>query len=256
MKRSFVIVLLCLAVALSGAVASGGAEGLTGRAVSGIIVETAGGASLELSALIEAKNAVVLYVFSPLDPPSHEALAMMDGVCRGLSDRVAFVAAAGEPGDGSVDLADWSAGLELSLPVGLASDIAQRLPIEGYPAALILDNEGSVVFAQTGAFASEVQFREIVGHYAGEGGDASPLRAYTVLVRDQYGQPVPGAIVGFCDAACRNFTADAEGLIAFTGKPARYSLHVASVPEGYGFDRSYEGVCAPGEWTVVEVTRE
>ena len=256
MRGLAVLLALCLAFALSGGSALAGGDDLTGQVVSGIVFEAADGAAPELSALLGAKDAVVLIVFSPAKPPDEGELAMMDGVCRELSDRVALVAAVDGPGDGSGADGDWSAGRRLGIPVGTAADPGALPAVEDGPAVLILDGDGRVVYAQADLFVSATQFREIVDHFAGKGGDAAPLCAYTVLVRDQNGEPVPGAVVGFCDFACRNYTADAQGAVAFTGGPARYSLHVVSVPEGYGFDRGYEGVCVPGEWTVIQVVKE
>ena len=80
---------------------------------------------------------------------------------------------------------------------------------------------------------------------------------YNVIALDQDGNPVPGVGVVFCDVACQRYTTDAEGVISFTGKPARYSLTIAAVPEGYSFDAAFEAVCdGSGAWATVQVVRD
>ena len=98
--------------------------------------------------------------------------------------------------------------------------------------------------------------RGIVEDSLSERRDDAPAGAFNVAVRDQYGQPVPGAVVQFCDTACQLYTTDSEGLICFTGRPARYNIHVVSVPEGYSCDASQDAVCdGSGEWVIVEVVK-
>ena len=84
-----------------------------------------------------------------------------------------------------------------------------------------------------------------------------PLGCYNVCARDQYGDPVPGVVVRFCDEACRLYTTDDEGIITFTGRPVRYNVQVQKMPEGYSCDMSFEAVCdGSGEWVVIEAIRD
>lgn len=92
---------------------------------------------------------------------------------------------------------------------------------------------------------------------APDGDGGTPGGVYNVVARDQDGQPVPGVAVTFCDVTCQRYVTDAQGVISFTGAPARYSLKIAGAPEGYGWDADFDAVCdGSGEWVVVPVVRE
>ena len=59
---------------------------------------------------------------------------------------------------------------------------------------------------------------------------------YTLLIVDQFGDPVPGVFVNFCtDTFCALTQTDENGLIRYQGEPMVYHLTVLNVPEGYDF---------------------
>ena len=58
--------------------------------------------------------------------------------------------------------------------------------------------------------------------------------AYTALVVDQNGDPVPGACLTFCNAnSCNLVTADENGVATFEGVPFAYHVQVVDLPDGY-----------------------
>ncbi len=63
------------------------------------------------------------------------------------------------------------------------------------------------------------------------------IARYTLILRDQDGTPVVGAIANFCDAdTCTTLVSDAEGRIVFEKAPYAYDVHIIKVPDGYTFD--------------------
>ncbi len=59
---------------------------------------------------------------------------------------------------------------------------------------------------------------------------------YTVTVVDQNGDPVPEVSLTFCeDTACHLAEGDENGVVTFTGKPAKYHVQVVDAPEEYDF---------------------
>ena len=102
-----------------------------------------------------------------------------------------------------------------------------------------------------------MEIRETVSGLVDGRDGGTPGGVYNVVARDQDGQPVPGVAVTFCDVTCQRYVTDAQGVISFTGAPARYSLKIAGAPEGYGWDADFDAGCdGSGEWVVVPVVRE
>lgn len=256
MKR-LCIILIC--IILAGASALAEASAPVGLVMPELSVATTDGKALALSDILKEKDVVILSLFTSRCRPCRTELPKMEAVYRDLSDRMEIVAVSDEPGDTLEVIARYKAELGLSFPMGLAVDAAltDLVEIETHPATLVIDKTGKVGYFQRGSFASEAQFREIVEHFLNEHYDGTPVGAFNVSVRDQYGQPVPGVVIQFCDTACRAYTTDSEGVIGFTGKPVRYNIHIVRVPEGYSCDPSFDAVCdGSGEWVIVEVVKE
>lgn len=255
MKRIILTVLLALILAMSApAVAESSSSDWANFSVT-----TTDGATLTLSDILKEKDIVVLNIFTSWCPPCRMEFPEMEAVYRDLSDRMEIVAVSDEPDDTLEVIAQYKADLGLSFPMGLAADapIADFIQIEGYPTTLVIDKSGAVGYFQLGSFVSESQFRGVVDYFLSAHYDGTPLHSYNVYVCDQHDEPVPGVTVQFCDTACRLYTSDAEGIITFVGKPARYSIHVTGVPEGYRYDESFEAVCdGSGEWVIVEIEKE
>ncbi len=115
----------------------------------------------------------------------------------------------------------------------------------------------SRIIAMLALVCMALAFRVTANDFPDAADGATPEGVYNVVARDQYGQPVPGVAVTFCDVTCRRYVTDAEGVIRFTGAPARYNLQISGAPEGYSFDAAFDAVCdGSGEWVVVEVVRE
>ena len=88
---------------------------------------------------------------------------------------------------------------------------------------------------------------------AEEPAQAPEQKAYVIHVKDQDGNPVPGAAVNFCtDAACTMAQGGEDGVITFDGAPENYHVQILRVPEGYSFDQAFELYTGEtyGEWVL------
>ncbi len=57
---------------------------------------------------------------------------------------------------------------------------------------------------------------------------------YRVIVTDENGNKVSGAMVQFCsDVACMMGKTDADGVAGFDAEEGVYTVHMLKVPEGY-----------------------
>ncbi len=68
----------------------------------------------------------------------------------------------------------------------------------------------------------------------------APSNAYRVIVTDESGEPVQGAMIQFCsDAMCMMGETDADGIAAFENQEeGSYTVHVYSVPDGFAEDET------------------
>lgn len=65
--------------------------------------------------------------------------------------------------------------------------------------------------------------------------------AYTLIYKDQNGDPVPGLTANICDDdACTPMVTDENGTIHFVQASFAYHIQVLKVPDGYDFDKSEE----------------
>ena len=256
MKKAIVIV-LCMAIAFVTGRATAEVSELVGKTMPDFTVTTSDGEALSLQQVLGKKDVVVLNIFTTWCPPCRMEFPDMERVYRDLSGRMEIIAVSDEPDDTLGDIAEYKEELGLSFPMGLGKGVSDFAAIEGYPTTLVIDSSGMIGYYQLGAFANEAQFRRIVDYFTADHYDGTPAGAYNVYVCDQDGQPVPGVVLKFCDTACQLYTSDAEGIIAFVGRPVRYSIQIVRVPDGYGCDASFEAVCdGSGEWVIVQVAKE
>ena len=62
--------------------------------------------------------------------------------------------------------------------------------------------------------------------------------AYTLIYKDQNGDPVPGLTANICDDnACTPMVTDENGTIHFVQASFAYHIQVLKVPDGYDFDK-------------------
>ena len=115
--------------------------------------------------------------------------------------------------------------------------------VSNYPTSFFVDSEGTILTMPViGAYIAEYE-PTIDGLLAGEAVDAvddtgateDDSGAYRVIVSDNNGDPVEGAVIQFCDdVTCSFQRTDAEGVATFTVEAQKvYDVHVLKAPEGY-----------------------
>lgn len=250
MKKLFVI-LIALAVTLSVVVAF---AATSNPAPTDLLITTSEGSVLSLSDLLEQRELVILNIFQPGQATSSLELPWFDDLYEGLDDRVAIVAVSPSSTD-LESLASYRSSLGLSFPVGTAAELSAYLNAKGvqittYPATLIFNREGTVVYTQTGYFKLPSQLRSVVDYLLTS--PATPVTSYTLLIRDDQNRAVPGVVLNFYGGGTSQMcVSDADGVVVFTAREGEYKFQVLSVPEGYEVDSGFEGTVQ--EWTTVTV---
>ncbi len=62
-----------------------------------------------------------------------------------------------------------------------------------------------------------------------------------VIVTDEDGKPVSGALVQICDGgSCRNYTTDNSGTVTLPVSEYEYEVHLLQVPDGYLLPEEYK----------------
>ena len=121
----------------------------------------------------------------------------------------------------------------------------QALRWSGTPTAYFLDKEGKVldfpIIGKNPAALREKLNDLLEGSAAKKEEMKTEMKTavYTVFVKDQYGQPVPGVKLGFCsDCLCHAIDTDANGKAVFEGDAFAWHMQVLKSPSGYaaGFE--------------------
>lgn len=93
-----------------------------------------------------------------------------------------------------------------------------------------------------------------------EEGDVATPMAYSILVKNENGEPVQGVTVQFCsETECMTGKTDADGVATFEKENGDYEIHILKVPDGYEKDETvYASVEPPAmtEITLVATPKE
>ena len=118
--------------------------------------------------------------------------------------------------------------------------------VTGYPTSFFVDSAGRILTYPIAGAAVELYEPTIDKLLAGEAAEVAPEAdvtandsgAYRVIVRDEDGNPVKGAVVQFCDdTTCSLQKTKADGVATFATEEQKvYEVHVLKVPEGYAAD--------------------
>ena len=252
LKKSFVI-LIVLAITLSVVVAFAASSN---PAPTDLIINTSNDAELSLNTLLSQNDLVILNIFQPGLATSSLELPWFDDVYEDLDDRVAIVAIS-PTSTYEASLASLKASHGLSFPVGTAADLtaylkAKGIPVTDYPSTVVMNNQGTILYTYTesGYFKLPSQLRSVVDYLLRSPFD--PVTSYTLVIRDEGNQPVPGVVLNFYGGgSSQMLTSDQDGVVVFTAKPATYHFQMLNVPEGYEVDSGFEGTVK--DWMMVTV---
>lgn len=138
-----------------------------------------------------------------------------------------------------------------------------------FPQTVILDKNGVIVYNRIGSVDRALLEAVALPLTEENGTDAvttvpepdvtAPAEkhaAYTVILRDQTGSGIPGAMVQICtDTVCRIKMTDENGVLSFSDQPYPYEVHIMSVPAGFRADSGAVYILKP-EGDTLELTCE
>ena len=118
--------------------------------------------------------------------------------------------------------------------------------VHSFPTSFFVDSEGRILTYPISGAAVDQYEPTVDSLLAGEaieaasGTGAAATGTYRVIVRDQEGNPVQGAVIQFCDDTLCDFKeTDADGVAAFDGREQKeWLVHVLTAPEGYAPDET------------------
>ena len=234
--------------------------GKVGMLLPDFSVTTAEGETFTLSEALKDHDLVLINLWATWCGYCKMEFPYLEEAYEEYKDRVEVIALSTEYSDTAEVMQEFAK--ENNLTFLFAQDEKFRMTrcfnIEGVPTSVLVDRNGQVVWMEVGAMPSTQAFRDVFDEYLPKD-DAYGEVKYSVVVKDQNGDPVPGAVVSFCtDEACHPITADENGEAVYEAELGEYHVQVLSLPEGYELDAA-DAEFNIGTWsgiTNVTVTRQ
>lgn len=234
--------------------------GKVGMLLPDFSVTTAEGETFTLSEALKDHDLVLINLWATWCGYCKMEFPYLEEAYEEYKDRVEVIALSTEYSDTAEVMMEFAK--ENNLTFLFAQDEKFRMTrcfnIEGVPTSVLVDRNGQVVWTQVGAMPSTQAFRDVFDEYLPKSDTYGEVK-YSVVVKDQNGDPVPGAVVSFCtDEACHPITADENGEAVYEAELGEYHVQVLSLPEGYELDAA-DAEFNVGTWsgtTNVTVTRQ
>lgn len=227
---------------------------IIGEEIPDFTVTTTDGEDVTLSELVATHEVTVLNIFTSWCGPCKKEFPAMQQVYEKYPDKIAILALSDEEDDTLDVLTKYKQDLGLTFMVARKEGKAESIPLGGYPTSVILDRNGKVVFCQSGTMPEEDIVEKLYTSFMGDDYDGSPVFMYTAIVLSGK-DPVEGAVLKFTsDGDTQEATTDAEGLcVIMVNSPAKYTVTIESVPEGYP-NKSEESTVGPQSgWAILSV---
>lgn len=119
------------------------------------------------------------------------------------------------------------------------SELLSMVELTAYPTSYFVDSEGRILTDPfVGAPQSMTKYETIIDGLLSEqeavNESESKSGVYSVVVRDENGNPVQGVLVQFCsDSFCLVEETDGSGRVEFKVAQGIYTVHILKVPQGY-----------------------
>lgn len=237
-------------------------KGKVGALIPDFSVSTASGGTFTLTETLKDHELVLINLWATWCPPCNMEFPFLEEAYQAYRDRVEVIALTTDPEDTLEVMKEFAEEKHLSFQ--LAQDENNNLikcfSIDGIPTSILVDRNGKVVWMEVGAMPSAQAFTEVFDQFLQEGGMDAPYGevTYRVTVKDQNGDPVPGAVVNFCsDESCQPTPTDEKGVSAFVAELAEYHVQILSLPDGYETEDSEK--ISIGPWsgnTTLTVTKQ
>ena len=212
--------------------------GKVGMLLPDFSVTTAEGETFTLSESLKDHDLVLINLWATWCGYCKMEFPYLEEAYEEYKDRVEVITLSTEYSDTAEVMLEFAK--ENNLTFLFAQDEKFRMTrcfnIEGVPTSVLVDRNGQVVWTEVGAMPSTQAFRDVFDEYLPKEETYGEVK-YSVVLKDQNGDPVPGAVVSFCtDEACHPITADENGEAVYEAELGEYHVQVLSLPEGYELD--------------------
>ena len=186
--------------------------------------------------LLQDHEVVVLNIFASWCGPCEKEFPEMEAVYEKYKDKMEIVAVSGDLTlDSMDDMIKYKEEHGLTFPVGMKNESIDSLTVGGFPTTYIVDRNGNIAYARTGAFQSGEEFEKVVTSLMGDDYKGKQIASYTFLVRDKDNNLFPDIQIHlFSDTVDEILTTGEDGMAAyFTEDAQNLNVEILNLPEGY-----------------------
>lgn len=194
------------------------------------------GSEAKLSELLKDNEVVVLNIFASWCGPCKKEFPYMESVYEKYKDKMEIVAVSGDLVlDEMEDMIKYKEEHGLTFPVGMKNESIDSLTVGGYPTTYIIDRNGNIAYARTGAFPDEEEFEKVVTSLMGDDYSGKQIASYTFYVIDKDKQLVPGMQIHLSsDTVDETLTTNESGTASYyTENAQNLKVEILNLPEGY-----------------------
>lgn len=194
------------------------------------------GSEAKLSELLKDNEVVVLNIFASWCGPCKKEFPYMESVYEKYKDKMEIVAVSGDLVlDEMEDMIKYKEEHGLTFQVGMKNESIDSLTVGGFPTTYIIDRNGNIAYARTGAFPDEEEFEKVVTSLMGDDYGGKQIASYTFYVVDKDKQLVPGMQIHLSsDTVDETLTTNESGSVSYYTENAQdLKVEILNLPEGY-----------------------
>ena len=194
------------------------------------------GSEAKLSELLKDNEVVVLNIFASWCGPCKKEFPYMESVYEKYKDKMEIVAVSGDLVlDEMEDMIKYKEEHGLTFQVGMKNESIDSLTVGGFPTTYIIDRNGNIAYARTGAFPDEEEFEKVVTSLMGDDYGGKQIASYTFYVIDKDKQLVPGMQIHLSsDTVDETLTTNESGSVSYYTENAQdLKVEILNLPEGY-----------------------
>ena len=199
-------------------------------------LELTDGSKAQLSELLKDNEVVVLNIFASWCGPCKKEFPYMESVYEKYKDKMEIVAVSGDLVlDEMEDMIKYKEEHKLTFKVGMKNESIDSLTVGGFPTTYIIDRNGNIAYARTGAFPENDEFEKIVTSLMGDDYNGKQIASYIFYTMDKDKQLVPGMQIHLSsDTVDETLTTDESGKASYyTENAQELKVEILNLPEGY-----------------------
>ena len=199
-------------------------------------LELTDGSKAQLSELLKDNEVVVLNIFASWCGPCKKEFPLMEEVYEKYKDKMEIVAVSGDLVlDEMEDMIKYKEEHKLTFKVGMKNESIDSLTVGGFPTTYIIDRNGNIAYARTGAFPENDEFEKIVTSLMGDDYNGKQIASYIFYTMDKDKQLVPGMQIHLSsDTVDETLTTNESGAAPYYTENAQdLKVEILNLPEGY-----------------------